>query len=228
MNLFSNNALKLSLTIAVINMVNLISCAQPKKEDKMTNTLSSVSAVNSLVAGTDTATFANGCFWCTEAIFEQLDGVISATSGYTGGHTRNPSYKEVCTGETGHAECLQIVYDPKKISFDELLEVFWETHDPTTLNRQGNDIGTQYRSGIFYHNEEQKRKAEKYKAELDKSGAFDNPIITEITAFSEFYPAEDYHQQYFENNENNNPYCRVVIGPKVDKFKKVFKDKLKK
>ena len=141
---------------------------------------------------------------------------------------KNPTYKQVCTGETGHAECLEIIYDPRQVSFDELLEVFWETHDPTTLNRQGNDVGTQYRSGIFYVNEEQKQKAEKYKAELNKSGAFDNPIVTEITPFSTFYPAENYHQEYFENNENNNPYCKIVIRPKVDKFRKVFKDKLKK
>lgn len=224
--------LKLSMTTFVIGMVNLISCAQPGKKDKMTASLSTTTqetaSNNTTGVKTETATFANGCFWCTEAIFEQLDGVASATSGYTGGQTKNPTYKEVCTGETGHAECLQIVYDPAKISFDELLEVFWETHDPTTLNRQGGDVGTQYRSGIFYHNEDQKQKAEKYKAELDKSGAFDNPIVTEITAFSKFYPAENYHQEYFENNENNNPYCKVVIRPKVDKFRKVFKDKLKK
>lgn len=176
---------------------------------------------------TDTATFANGCFWCTEAIFEQLEGVYSAVSGYTGGQVENPTYKQVCTGQTGHAECLQIVYDPAKISFDELLEVFWETHDPTTLNRQGADVGTQYRSGIFYHNAEQKEKAEKYKEALNKSGAFDKPIVTEITPFTKFYPAEDYHQEYFENNENANPYCKIVIRPKVDKFRKVFKDKLK-
>ena len=178
-------------------------------------------------SNTDTATLANGCFWCTEAIFEQLDGVISAVSGYTGGNTKNPTYKEVSNGNTGHAECLQIVYDPARISFDELLEVFWETHDPTTLNRQGNDIGTQYRSAVFYHNEEQKQKAEAYKEALNNSGAFDKPIVTEIAPFSVFYPAEDYHQQYFENNENSNPYCRVVIRPKIDKFRKVFKDKLK-
>ncbi len=177
---------------------------------------------------TETATFANGCFWCTEAIFTDLNGVISVTSGYSGGTTENPTYKQVCSGQTGHAECLQIVYDPSKISFDELLEVFWKTHDPTTLNRQGGDVGTQYRSAIFYHNDEQKQKAEKYKAELDKSGAFDKPIVTEITPFTKFYPAENYHQQYFENNENNNPYCSVVIRPKVEKFRKVFKDKLKK
>lgn len=218
---------KLSMTLFVMSLVSLISCAQPEKKDKMTATLATNEQENK-AANTDTATFANGCFWCTEAIFEQLDGVISATSGYTGGQTKNPTYKEVCTGETGHAEALQIVYDPKKISFDELLEVFWETHDPTTLNRQGADVGTQYRSGIFYHNEEQKQKAEKYKVELDKSGAFDKPIVTEITSFSKFYTAENYHQEYFENNENNNPYCKVVIRPKVDKFRKVFKDKLKK
>ena len=179
-----------------------------------------------MLPDTETATFANGCFWCTEAIFEELNGVISATSGYTGGQTENPTYKEVCTGTTGHAECLQIVYDPAKITFDELLEVFWETHDPTTLNRQGADAGTQYRSGIFYHNAEQKEKAEKYKVELNKSGAFNNPVVTEITPFNKFYAAENYHQQYYENN-NTEPYCRLVIRPKLDKFRKVFKDKLK-
>ena len=199
------------------------------KNTVMENTSTSTTKNETLSsAANDTATFANGCFWCTEAIFEELEGVISATSGYTGGKTENPTYKQVCAGETGHAEALQIVYDPKKISFDELLEVFWETHDPTTLNRQGADVGTQYRSGIFYHNEEQKQKAEKYKAALDKSGAFDKPIVTEVTAFTKFFPAEDYHQQYFENNENANPYCQIVIRPKVDKFRKVFKDKLKK
>ncbi len=228
MTLLKPKAVKLSLTIAVISMVNLVSCAQQVKKEKMTNTLANTSTTPQTPKTTETATFANGCFWCTEAIFEQLDGVISATSGYSGGQTKNPSYKEVCSGETGHAESLQIVYDPAKITFDELLEVFWETHDPTTLNRQGNDVGTQYRSGIFYHNEEQKQKAQKYKAALDKSGAFDSPIVTEITPFTVFYPAENYHQEYFENNENNNPYCRVVIRPKVDKFRKVFKDKLKK
>lgn len=212
----------------------LVSCAQSSNTEQKTNTIKKVmeNQKMSVPTGTagqlDTATLANGCFWCTEAIFEELDGVISAVSGYTGGQVENPSYKAVCTGETGHAECLQIVYDPAKITFDELLEVFWQTHDPTTLNRQGADVGTQYRSGIFYHNAEQKEKAEKYKAELDKSGAFDRPIVTEITPFSKFYPAEDYHQAYFENNENANPYCKIVIRPKLDKFRKVFKDKLKK
>ncbi|MFI5129623.1 MAG: peptide-methionine (S)-S-oxide reductase MsrA [Chitinophagales bacterium] len=229
--------MKTILSFITIVTTALSSCAQNSstietsnnKNTAMENTSTSATKNETLSsAANDTATFANGCFWCTEAIFEGLEGVISATSGYTGGKTENPTYKQVCAGETGHAEALQIVYDPKKISFDELLEVFWETHDPTTLNRQGADVGTQYRSGIFYHNEEQKQKAEKYKAALDKSGAFDKPIVTEVTAFTKFFPAEDYHQQYFENNENANPYCQIVIRPKVDKFRKVFKDKLKK
>ena len=176
---------------------------------------------------TDTATFGNGCFWCTEAIFQQLEGVLKVTSGYTGGHVNNPSYEAVCDGTTGHAEAIQMVYDPSKISFDELLEVFWETHDPTTLNRQGNDVGTQYRSAIFYHNGEQKEKAEKYKTDLDKSGAFENKIVTEITPASDFFEAENYHQNYYNRN-GSQPYCRFVIQPKMEKFQKVFRDKLKK
>jgi peptide-methionine (S)-S-oxide reductase len=175
---------------------------------------------------TDTATFGTGCFWCTEAVFQELKGVLKVTSGYSGGTVKNPSYEEVCTGETGHAECLQIIYDPKVISFDELLEVFWEAHDPTTLNRQGNDAGTQYRSVIFYHNTEQKRKAEEYKLKLDKSGAYNNPIVTEITSFTHFYAAENYHQDYYRLH-GNQPYCSFVIRPKVEKFEKVFKSKLK-
>ncbi|MGH2552764.1 MAG: peptide-methionine (S)-S-oxide reductase MsrA [Chitinophagaceae bacterium] len=225
--------MKILLMIQLAGSFTLISCAQKSSSapdmvmNKFNQTMNTNNMNTETIQKTDTATFANGCFWCTEAIFEELDGVISATSGYTGGKTVSPTYKQVCTGQTGHAECLQIVYDAAKISFDELLAVFWETHDPTTLNQQGADIGTQYRSGIFYHNEEQKIKAEKYKTELDKSGAFPKPIVTEITPFSIFYTAEDYHQQYFENNETNNPYCRIVIRPKLDKFKKVFKDKLK-
>ncbi len=172
------------------------------------------------------ATFGTGCFWCTEAVFQELKGVLQVYSGYTGGTVADPTYEEVCSGTTGHAECLQIYFDPSVISFDELLEVFWESHDPTTLNRQGNDIGTQYRSAIFYHDEEQRKKAEHYKAELDKSKAYDNPIVTEITPFSVFYPAEDYHQNYY-NNHGSQPYCYLVIRPKVEKFEKAFKDKLK-
>lgn len=176
----------------------------------------------------DTATFANGCFWCTEAIFQDVNGVEKVTSGYTDGDKKNPTYEEVCTGTTGFAEALQIVYDPAVVSFDELLEIFWKTHDPTTLNRQGNDVGTQYRSGVYYHSDNQKEKAEYYKNALDKSGAFSDPIVTEIKPFRHFYAAEDYHQGYFNGNENKNPYCKVVIRPKVDKFKIAFKDKLKK
>lgn len=215
------------LALLITGLTAFVSCAQKTpnsaavKKEKQTNM-----TTTTLPATAAVATFANGCFWCTEAIFEELDGVLSAVSGYTGGETINPTYKEVCSGNTGHAECLQITYDTTKISFDELLEVFWQTHDPTTLNRQGADVGTQYRSGIFYHNDEQRIKAEAYKAELDKSGAFDRPIVTEITPFSVFYPAEDYHQQYYELNGNSNPYCRVVIQPKLEKFRKVFKDKL--
>ena len=173
------------------------------------------------------ATFGSGCFWCTEAIFERLNGVVKVESGYSGGKVEDPTYEEVCSGTTGHAEVTQITYDPTKISYDELLEVFWKTHDPTTLNRQGNDVGTQYRSVIFYHNEEQKTLAEKYKIELNKSGAWENPIVTEISPFTKFYSAEGYHQDYYANNPNQG-YCVFVIAPKLERFKKVFKDKLKK
>lgn len=176
----------------------------------------------------ETATFGTGCFWCTEAVFEELDGVVKVTSGYMGGKVKNPSYKEVCTGETGHAECVQITYEPVKVSYDELLKVFFEVHDPTSLNRQGADVGTQYRSAIFYHNAAQKQKAEYYKEELNKSGAYDKPIVTEVAPASAFYAAEDYHQEYYQNNKNTNPYCSIVIRPKLEKFQKVFGAKLKK
>lgn len=175
---------------------------------------------------TDTATFGTGCFWCTEAVFQELKGVEKVTSGYSGGKVVNPTYEQVCTGTTGHAECLQVIYDPKVISYDELLEVFWEVHDPTSLNRQGNDVGTQYRSVIFYHNADQKQKAEHYKDELNKNKAYDKPIVTEITEFTKFYPAENYHQDYFRLH-GSQPYCSLVIRPKVEKFEKVFKARLK-
>ena len=182
--------------------------------------------VNAIGITTDTATFAAGCFWCVEADFQELKGVLSVTSGYTGGKIKNPSYKEVCTGLTGHAEACQIIYDPAKISYDELLEAFWASHDPTSLNRQGADQGTQYRSAIFYHNEQQKQLAEAYKNKLNSEKAFDKPVVTEISRAGAFYKAEDYHQNYF--NENGNaPYCTFVIAPKLEKFRKVFKDKLK-
>ena len=186
----------------------------------------SAALINSFES-TDTATFGTGCFWCTEAIFEQLNGVLSVTSGFSGGHVDNPNYKDVVSGETGHAECVQIVYEPGKISYDELLEVFFQVHDPTSLNRQGADVGTQYRSAIFAHTPEQKEKAEYYVRELNKSGAYQSPIVTEITGFEKFYPADDYHQEYYENNKNTNPYCSMVIRPKLEKFEKVFARKLK-
>ena len=173
------------------------------------------------------ATFGNGCFWCTEALFAQLEGVKKVVSGYSGGETKDPTYKEVCAGTTGHAEVVQILYDPKVITFEELLEVFWSTHDPTTLNRQGADYGTQYRSAVFYHNDKQKQLAEKYKKKLDESKVFNDPIVTEITKFDKFYEAENYHQDYYELN-GHAPYCQAVIRPKMDKFRKAFKDKLKK
>ena len=174
----------------------------------------------------DTATFAGGCFWCTEAIFEQVKGVKSVISGYSGGDVINPSYREVTTGRTGHAEAIQIVYDPSIISFTELLEIFFKTHDPTTLNRQGADVGTQYRSAIFYHSEKQKETAETIISDLNKAGIWNSTIVTEVTEFTNFYPAEDYHQEYYENNPSQG-YCRIVIQPKVEKFRKVFKEKLK-
>ncbi len=175
----------------------------------------------------ETATFGAGCFWCVEAIFQQLEGVQKVASGYSGGKVDNPTYKQVCSGTTGHAEVIQITYDPAKISFEELLEAFWSSHDPTTLNRQGADVGTQYRSVVFYHTNEQKALAEGYKKKLNEENAFGKPVVTEISPFTKFYKAEDYHQNYFNEN-GDQPYCRVVIAPKLDKFKKVFKDKLKK
>ena len=174
----------------------------------------------------ETATFGAGCFWCVEAVFQQLKGVKSVTSGYSGGHVKNPAYREVTSGNTGHAEAVQIKFDPEQISFRQLLEVFWKTHDPTTLNRQGPDIGPQYRSAIFYHNEEQKRIAEESKNEMDRSGYYNNPIVTEIEPFTNFYVAEDYHQDYYESNPNQ-PYCRTWIDPKMKKLQEQFGQYLK-
>lgn len=175
---------------------------------------------------TEIATFGAGCFWCVEAVFQRLKGVEKVVSGYSGGKNPHPTYEQVCTGTTGHAEVCQITFNPTQISFEELLEVFWQTHDPTTLNRQGNDVGTQYRSVIFYHNEKQKELAEKYKKSLDEARVFPKPIVTEISPFTAFYPAENYHQNYFNNNPYQ-PYCQFVVQPKVEKFKKVFSQKLK-
>ncbi|MBK7818047.1 MAG: peptide-methionine (S)-S-oxide reductase MsrA [Sphingobacteriaceae bacterium] len=187
----------------------------------------SVKPITGSGANIDTATLGAGCFWCVEAVFQRLEGVLTVESGYSGGTVKNPAYSEVCNGTTGHAEVARITYDKSKLSFDELLEVFWKTHDPTTLNYQGNDHGTQYRSVVFYHNEEQKKLAEKYKTEINASGAYPNPIVTEISPAKEFYKAEDYHQNYFNQN-GQEQYCKYVIQPKVEKFEKIFKSKMKK
>jgi peptide-methionine (S)-S-oxide reductase len=176
---------------------------------------------------TETATFGSGCFWCTEAIFQQVEGVIKVESGYSGGKVKNPTYKEVCSGLTGHAEVVRLKYDPELISYDELLEIFWATHDPTTPNQQGADVGTQYRSVVFYHNEEQRQRAEHFKSRLEEERVFDKPIVTEISPAETFYKAEDYHQDYFKLN-SNAPYCSFVIKPKLEKFRKVFENKLVK
>lgn len=219
------NKLILFLLLTNVN----VSCKQRETEQKNLSgekVTISESTTNTTNTSMDTATFGAGCFWCVEAQFQILDGVNSVSSGFTGGTVKNPAYREVCNGTTGHAEVCQIAYDPTKISYDELLAAFWQSHDPTQLNRQGNDIGTQYRSVIYYHNEEQKRLAEKYKKELNTSGAFEKPIVTEISAIGPFYKAEDYHQNYFNQNGSES-YCQFVIQPKVEKFKKVFKNKLK-
>jgi len=173
-----------------------------------------------------TITLGAGCFWCVEAVFVELNGVRSVTSGYMGGHVKNPAYREVCNGTTGHAEVAQLKYDPLVVTLEMILEVFWQTHDPTTLNRQGADVGTQYRSSIFYHDQEQKRIAENLRTELDKSGAFRSPIVTEIVPATDFYAAENYHQDYYALNGEQG-YCQMVIRPKLDKFRKVFADRLK-
>ena len=173
------------------------------------------------------ATLGTGCFWCTEAIFRELAGVHSVVSGYSGGHVEHPTYEQVCSKTTGHAECVQVSFDPDVISFADLLDIFWKVHDPTTPNRQGNDVGPQYRSAIFYHDEAQKRIAEASLAAAEAAKIWPDPIVTEISAFDIFYPAEDYHQKYFERIGTRNPYCTYVVAPKVSKFRQVFKDRLK-
>jgi peptide-methionine (S)-S-oxide reductase len=174
----------------------------------------------------ETATLAAGCFWCVEAIFDDLKGVEDVVSGYSGGHTENPTYSQVCSETTGHAEVIQIRFDPTVTSFKEILQIFFTVHDPTTMNRQGNDVGTSYRSVIFYHSDEQKRVAEEVIAEFTAEGIYDNPIVTEVTAFDKFWPAENYHQEYFANNPSQ-PYCAAVVAPKVAKFRQKFLSRLK-
>jgi peptide-methionine (S)-S-oxide reductase len=174
----------------------------------------------------ETATLAGGCFWCIEAVFVELNGVSKVVSGYSGGKTRNPSYREVCSGVSGHAEVAQVTFDPEVLSFADLLRVFFTIHDPTTLNRQGNDVGSQYRSAVFTHSDEQKEIAEAVIAEIEAAGVWSNPIVTEVTPIPDFYAAEDYHQDYYQNN-SGQMYCRVVIEPKVLKFRKEYADRLK-
>ncbi len=211
------------LVASFITLVSVSGCAEQKPqfmglhEDNLP-----VNAEPSL----DTATFGAGCFWCVETLFERLNGVEKVISGYSGGHIENPSYEQVCSKTSGHVEVVQVHFDRNKISFDDLLEVFWKTHDPTTPNKQGNDEGPQYRSVVFFNDEAQRKTAEEYKALLDKSGAWDRPIVTTIEPLKNFYKAEAYHQDYYNNN-TTQPYCRYVIQPKLEKFEKVFRDKLK-
>ncbi len=174
------------------------------------------------------ATLGGGCFWCVEAVYQRIEGIEKIVSGYTGGHVPNPTYKAICTGTTGHAEVVQVYFDPAKITYAEVLDVFWHAHDPTTLNRQGNDVGTQYRSAIFYHNDAQKAAALQSKAETEAAKLWKDPIVTEITPLDVFYPAEDYHQNYYNQNKSSNPYCVYVISPKVQKIKQKFSERLKK
>jgi peptide-methionine (S)-S-oxide reductase len=210
----------------ILSGIMIAGCNQPQFKAQAINNDDNQSTKNAEMK-TDTATFGTGCFWCTEAVFQELAGVLKVTSGYSGGHVANPTYDQVCSKQTGHAEVVQIVFDPEKLSFDELLEVFWQVHDPTTKDQQGNDVGPQYRSAVFYNSEEQKQLAEKYKAALDTSGAYRAPIVTEISPLKNFYPAEAYHQNFYSNNPTYG-YCSYVIRPKLDKFEKVFKDKLRK
>ena len=187
------------------------------------NTNSKPNKIN--MTNIETITLGSGCFWCTEAFFQRLKGVVKVTSGYSGGFVDNPTYEQVCDKNTGHAEVCQVLFDTTKISLDEILSVFWKTHDPTTLNQQGNDIGPQYRSVVFFHNKHQEDLAKKYIIELNAARAWPNPIVTTVEAFEKFYAAENYHQNYYNNNKNQG-YCRYVIGPKLEKFEKVFADKL--
>jgi peptide-methionine (S)-S-oxide reductase len=212
-----------SILSGILLAVSFASCASDQVKTSGYNMSDSAIANTN----TDSATFGAGCFWCVEAVFQRLEGVLKVTSGYSGGHIENPTYEEVCSKRSGHVEVTRIVYDPSKISYDELLEVFWLTHDPTTPDQQGNDVGPQYRSVIFYHNEEQKQKAEHYKKELQASGAWSKPIVTAIEPLKNFYAAENYHQNYYNDNPDQM-YCRYVIRPKLEKFEKVFKNKLKK
>ncbi len=222
---------------ALLSAAGFANCTQTNgRATELSNQLAKVSSMTTLneptttppaaATGLQKATFGTGCFWCTEAMYESLDGVIAAVSGYEGGDVVDPSYKAVCTGTTGHAECVEVTYDPTKVTYPELLEAFFRSHDPTTLNRQGADVGTQYRSVVFYHTDEQRQLAERAKKELNDVKAYDKPIITEISPATTFYEAEAYHQNYFAQNPEQG-YCAFVIAPKLEKFRKVFKEKMK-
>lgn len=218
------------LISAFICMLALFSCnsngqQQEKPPFKIPNMTSDQDSLKN--DSLEITTLGAGCFWCVEAVYQNVEGVISVQSGYSGGHVKNPSYKEVCNGTTGHAEVCQITFDPRKVSFAQILEVFFGTHDPTTLNRQGADVGTQYRSAIFYHSPEQQKVAELAVKAANESGNWPDPIVTEVTAFSAFYPAEDYHNDYYSLH-GEQPYCQMVIRPKVEKFKKKYQEYLKK
>ncbi len=210
------------LFLGLLLLGNLVACAESTSSSK--NNQINMDTMNP--EKLDTAIFAGGCFWCTEAIFQRLKGVMKVTSGYIGGNVADPSYEEVCNKTTGHAEAVQILFDSSQISFDELLEVFFKTHDPTTLNRQGNDVGTQYRSAVFYTNQTQKEKTAYYIKELNLEKVYPKPIVTLVVAAAPFYPAENYHQNYYNNNSSQG-YCRYVIQPKIEKFEHIFKNKLK-
>lgn len=212
--------LKKAVSVYFLFLMIGVACGQAPKQNKSSLPMSQQE--NNL----EVATFGGGCFWCIEAVFQRLIGVKKVVSGYAGGHKETPTYKEVCSGTTGHAEVCQIYYDPQQISYQELLEVFFTAHDPTTLNRQGADVGTQYRSIILYHNEEQKAIATHFIQKLEESKIFNAPIVTELKAFTTFYPAEDYHQNYYNNNAAQ-PYCTFVVKPKVEKIKKIFAEKVK-
>lgn len=215
----------ITLVSTCLSLLILIACSNASSDTSTTKNIT-MENESTNTNQLDTATFGNGCFWCTEALFQDIKGVVKVTSGYTGGQVKNPTYKQICTGITGHAEALQIVFNPAIVTYSELLQMFWYSHDPTTLNRQGNDVGTQYRSAVFYHNAEQKKEAEFYKKKLDDEKVFEKPIVTEITALDTFFSAEDYHQNYYKENEAQ-PYCMYIIRPKLEKFKKVFGDKMK-
>jgi peptide-methionine (S)-S-oxide reductase len=215
--------MKKAIHLILASLFFLTACGQQKSKKQLPST--PISKSKSM--HTEIITLGNGCFWCTEAIFQQVKGVTKVTSGYSGGHVENPTYEEVCEKTTGHAEVLQVEFDTTQVTIDEILEIFWQTHDPTTLNRQGNDVGPQYRSIIFYSNAHQKERAEFFKKKLDESGAFGNPIVTAIEPYTNFYVAENYHQDYYNKN-GNQPYCYFVIRPKLEKFEKAFKDKMKK